>query len=82
MCATVEESLIATPSQLQELVSHVRAAGRFGFDTEFVSEDTFEPVLCLVQVATQRSAGRDRPSVGAGLEPVLGPCSRPIPRRW
>ncbi len=37
---------------LQELVDHIRAAGRFAFDTEFVSEDTFEPVLCLIQVAT------------------------------
>src|SRR3954470_13253358 len=47
-----DESLIATPGQLRELISHVRAAGRFAFDTEFVSEETFEPVLCLIQVAT------------------------------
>ena len=45
--------LIATPQALQELVDHIRAAGRFAFDTEFVSEDTFEPVLCLIQVATR-----------------------------
>ena len=53
MCAAAQESLISTHCQLQELVGHVRTAGRFGFDTEFVSEDTFEPVLCLVQVATR-----------------------------
>lgn len=53
MCAAAEESLIATPAQLQDLVRHVREVGRFGFDTEFVSEETFEPVLCLVQVATR-----------------------------
>jgi ribonuclease D len=47
-----EESLIATPGQLRELVGHAREVGRIGFDTEFVSEDTFEPVLCLIQVAT------------------------------
>lgn len=46
------ESLITTTSQLQGLVDHLRASGRFAFDTEFVSEDTFEPVLCLIQVAT------------------------------
>jgi ribonuclease D len=53
MCAAAEESLITTPAQLLELVSHIRASGRFGFDSEFVSEDTFEPVLCLIQVATR-----------------------------
>ncbi len=46
------EPLIATPQALLELVEHLRQAGRFAFDTEFVSEETFEPVLCLVQVAT------------------------------
>ena len=44
--------LIATPRALQDLVDHIRESGRFAFDTEFVSEDTFEPVLCLIQVAT------------------------------
>ncbi|WP_406697052.1 HRDC domain-containing protein [Singulisphaera sp. Ch08] len=48
-----EEPLIATPSALGELVDHLRASGRFAFDTEFVSEETFEPVLCLIQVATR-----------------------------
>lgn len=46
------EPLIVTSEALQELIDHIRQSGRFAFDTEFVSEDTFEPVLCLVQVAT------------------------------
>jgi ribonuclease D len=52
MASGTGESLITTTSQLQGLIDHLRASGRFGFDTEFVSEDTFEPVLCLIQVAT------------------------------
>ena len=53
MASVSGESLITTTPQLLGLVEHLRASGRFGFDTEFVSEETFEPVLCLVQVATR-----------------------------
>jgi ribonuclease D len=53
MAGTIPEEIITTPVQLNGLVEHVRAIGRFAFDTEFVSEDTFEPVLCLIQVATR-----------------------------
>jgi ribonuclease D len=54
MSPSPEERIVTTRDQLRELVQHVRAQGRFAFDTEFVSEDTFEPVLCLLQVATDR----------------------------
>lgn len=65
MSETRQESLIATAAGLQELVEHIKAEGRFGFDTEFVSEDTFEPVLCLIQVATSsRLAAVDPQAVG------------------
>jgi len=50
--ATGEATIINT-AQLDRLVAHLRSSGRFAFDTEFVSEDTFEPVLCLIQVATR-----------------------------
>lgn len=41
---------ITTPAQLDELCEQMTGADRIGFDTEFVSEDTFRPQLCLVQV--------------------------------
>src|SRR4051794_25964033 len=52
MPETPDIPLITTQGELNELIAHIRERGRFAFDTEFVSEDTFEPVLCLVQVAT------------------------------
>jgi ribonuclease D len=47
------EALITSKAQLVALADHLRSSGRFAFDTEFVSEDTYEPVLCLIQVATR-----------------------------
>ena len=47
------EPLIFSSAGLEELVAHLRASGRFAFDSEFISEETFEPVLCLIQVATR-----------------------------
>lgn len=47
---------IINVAQLDRLIAHLRASGRFAFDTEFVSEDTFEPVLCLIQVATREQS--------------------------
>ena len=52
MAETPDIPLITTQAELQELIAQIRERGRFAFDTEFVSEETFEPVLCLVQVAT------------------------------
>jgi ribonuclease D len=60
---------ITTTEALVELVDHIRQSGRFAFDTEFVSEETFKPVLCLVQVATiSRLAVVDPLKIGS-MEP-------------
>jgi ribonuclease D len=48
------EAIVTTAAQLAGLVEHLKESGRFALDTEFVSEDTFEPVLCLIQVATRQ----------------------------
>ncbi len=46
------EQIVTQPEELPEVCAHLAAAGRFGFDTEFVGEDTYQPKLCLVQAAT------------------------------
>ena len=43
---------INSPAQLADLCRQLAGAERIGIDTEFVSEDTFRPELCLIQVAT------------------------------
>lgn len=46
-------SLITDPQEFAELCEHVRRAGVVAFDTEFVSEFTHLPELCLLQLATR-----------------------------
>jgi ribonuclease D len=55
MPLTVEqlpEQIISNPHDLASCCEYLGSCPRFGFDTEFVGEDTFHPRLCLVQVAT------------------------------
>lgn len=43
---------VHTPQALQALLEALRASEQVALDTEFVSEGSYEPILCLVQVAT------------------------------
>lgn len=49
----VPHETITTPAQLADFCRRLADADRIGIDTEFVSEDTFRPELCLVQVVTE-----------------------------
>jgi ribonuclease D len=49
----VSHDTISSPAQLAAFCDELAKADRIGMDTEFVSEDTFRPELCLVQVATK-----------------------------
>ncbi len=44
--------LIVDQSEFEELCEHIRDEGIVAFDTEFVSEHTYRPELCLLQMAT------------------------------
>jgi ribonuclease D len=43
--------MIETAPDLARLLDALRAAGSFGFDTEFIGEQSYIPRLCLIQVA-------------------------------
>jgi ribonuclease D len=47
------ESYVRSPEALAELCAHLTEVRCFGFDTEFVGEDTYHPTLCLIQVSTK-----------------------------
>ncbi len=51
MTQTVQYDYIDDDEQLREFCAAAADAKFIGFDTEFVSEDTFRPHLCLIQVA-------------------------------
>ena len=52
MADTRQTISIASQSGLNDLADHLHRCKRFAFDTEFVSEDTYQPDLGLIQVAT------------------------------
>jgi ribonuclease D len=48
----LREEIISQPGELAACCALLASCPHFGFDTEFVGEDTYHPRLCLVQVAT------------------------------
>lgn len=61
------QQLIQQKQPLAELCDKLRAAKYIAFDTEFVSEHTYRPQLCLVQVAW---AGEDRQQELVAIDPL------------
>ena len=61
--------LVDQPDTLNELLGHLRAAGRFAYDSEFIGELTYVPKLCLIQVATTDRVALIDPLVGLDLHP-------------
>ena len=47
-----EATFVDTPQRLLDAVSAITEAPIVGFDTEFVGESTYQPQLCLIQIAT------------------------------
>jgi ribonuclease D len=49
--AELKELIVTRPDELTDFCAYLANCTEFGFDTEFVGEDTYHPSLCLVQVA-------------------------------
>jgi ribonuclease D len=62
-------TLITTEEQLTELIGHLRSAGRFAYDSEFIGELTYVPKLCLIQVASAERITLVDPLTGLNLDP-------------
>ncbi len=56
---------LASTGEVAEAAALARAAGRFGIDTEFMSEGRYRALLCLVQIAV------DDPEVPGGARILL-----------
>jgi ribonuclease D len=52
-----EPEMLSTPADVAQFLDHIRAAGSFAYDTEFIGEETFLPHICLVQLATTERIG-------------------------
>jgi ribonuclease D len=48
----IPQELVGSAAELAAVCDHLRHQNCFAFDTEFIGENTYEPILCLVQVAT------------------------------
>ncbi len=45
----IQYTLVTRPAELESVVQRMQSADLIAFDTEFVSEDCYQPELCLIQ---------------------------------
>src|SRR5438105_2544517 len=78
----MNEVLIHKAEELAQCCRHLAQCKRFGFDTEFVGEDSYHPRLCLVQVASAEALYLIDPLAIPSLEPfwnvVVNPANQAI----
>ena len=69
--------LVATQAALDEAIGHLRQAGGFAYDTEFIGELTYYPQLCLVQLATTQRVILVDPLAKLDLQPLWALIAEP-----
>ncbi|MEM6749576.1 MAG: HRDC domain-containing protein [Planctomycetota bacterium] len=77
-----EPELIDSPDRLGPALYTLREAGVFGFDTEFIGEESYHPRICVVQAATVDQVEVIDALAGLDLEPfwrlIVDPSVRKI----
>jgi len=61
---------VTDPAEFRAVAASMRAAGKVGFDTEFVGERTYFPRLCLIQLGTEKEAVAVDPLALDDLSPL------------
>jgi ribonuclease D len=64
-----DPELITTRDGLARLLDKLRAAGRFGYDSEFIGEQSYHPQLCVIQVSTAERVSLIDPLAGLDFTP-------------
>jgi ribonuclease D len=70
--STQLQSIVTSPSALQELTTYLESCARVSLDTEFLRERTYRAELCLIQVAT--------PAAVTCIDPLSLPDLQPLAR--
>src|SRR5207248_4667693 len=69
LVARNQPALVSTESEVGELIDHLRAEGRFAYDSEFIGELTYHPKICVIQVATASRVALIDALAGLDLKP-------------
>lgn len=64
-----EPEIITDDAGLASLIEHLRSAGSFAYDSEFIGELTYVPKLCLIQVASPQRVALIDPLADVNLQP-------------
>jgi ribonuclease D len=64
----IKEQIVTGPEEVAGCCEYLAGCKRFGFDTEFVGENSYHPHLCLVQVATDEKLFLIDPLTAAPLD--------------
>ena len=73
----MQQLFVDKANQLDELLDHLESSATIAFDTEFVSESSYKPDLCLIQVATREMVGVIDPKSVRDLEAFWDCLTRP-----